>query len=104
MRPAPANISTGSANANEAIKIRFFPPAGSSVKRDTIFSPDFTHALFGEEERIFGYDKLKIWLDFDSDTLRPDLQVVHNGQVEQVGDTKADEPEEVLRELMPGEW
>jgi len=100
---ALANIFAGSANANEAIKIRFFPPAGSGVKKDTIFSPDFTHAIFGEEETIFGYDKLKIWLDFDSDTLRPDLQVVHNGQVEQIGDTRADEPEEVLRELMPGE-
>jgi len=103
MRLTLANIIAGSTNANEAIKIRFFPPAGSSVKKDTIFSPDFTHTIFGEEETIFGYDKLKIWLDFDSDTLRPDLQVVHNKQVEQVGNTKADEPEEVLRELMPGE-
>jgi histone acetyltransferase 1 len=91
----------GSTSANTALKVRVVHPSGDKTKHK-VFPPDFTYPIFGEEETIFGYEGLRITLDFQADNLRPNLHIQSKAKVEAVGDTKADEPEEILREFLPG--
>lgn len=69
---------------------------------DVIFHPAFTYPIFGEEETIFGYQGLKIELDFTEDTLWPSLNVTSKAKFKPLGDTKPDEVEEPLQEVLPG--
>lgn len=96
-------LCVGSTSANDALKIRLLHPSGVK-SRHHVFPPDFTYAIFGDEETIFGYEGLKITLDLQADTFRPNLHVQSKAKVEEVGETKADEPEEILREFMPCEY
>ena len=69
---------------------------------DVTFHPAFTYPIFGEDETIFGYQGLKIELDFTDDTLKPSLGVTSRARFEPLGDTKPDEIEEPLKEVIPG--
>lgn len=69
---------------------------------DVTFHPAFTYPIFGEEETIFGYQGLKIELDFTEDTLWPSLGVASKAHFKPLGDTKPDEIAEPLREVLPG--
>ena len=104
--------------SNDAIRISLQPSYARS--KAITFAPAFTYAIFGKEneedeqkqpdeeaaqgngETIFGYQDLKIRLDFAADTMRPILKVTWAEKLEPIGDDiHADEPEEVLREFMP---
>jgi len=113
------DLEKWSVEANDAIKISLLPPSGTRDKALT-FPPAFTYAIFGTEkdednqrqhdeeaegngETIFGYQDLKIRLDFAADTMRPNLKVTWAKKLDTIGDVHADEPENTLREFMPGE-
>jgi len=66
------------------------------------FNPAFTYPIFGEEETIFGYQNLKIKLDYAADTLKPACKITWDKQYPQVGDTKADDLDELLADFLPG--
>ncbi|KAI2613283.1 acyl-CoA N-acyltransferase [Hypoxylon sp. NC1633] len=62
-------------DANEALTISLVRPSSRGIEKAESFKPKFTYAIFGEEERIFGYKSLKVNLQFDARDLRPNLSV-----------------------------
>ena len=93
--------SLGSTNANEALEISFVHAAPGSPRILSSFHPQFTYPIFGDEERIFGYQNLKLNLRFAAHDLRPNLEVLYDRKFKAVGDTKATDIEETLREWTP---
>lgn len=90
-----------STNANEALEISFVQAAPGSLKVLSSFHPQFTYPIFGDEERIFGYQGLKLNLRFAAHDLRPNLEVLYDKKFKAVGDTKATNIEETLKEWTP---
>lgn len=95
------NNITGSTNANEALEISFVQAAPGSPRTLSSFHPQFTYPIFGDEERIFGYRNLKLNLRFASHDLRPNLEVLYDKKFKAVGDTKATDIAETLKEWAP---
>jgi len=90
----------GSCSANEALHIRLKQP-DNTRKKDVSFHPAFTYPIFGDEETIFGYQGLKVQLDFSADTLQPSLDVTWKEKFTPVEETKADEIEDQLAPFLP---
>ena len=91
----------GSSNANEAIQISIVQPGAESPKAISTFHPQFTYSVFGDEERIFGYQGLAIKLRFAAHDLYPHVSVSSNAEFKTVGDTKATDVVAVLEEHLP---
>ena len=91
----------GSSNANEALEISFVQAAPGSPRTLSSFRPQFTYPIFGDEERIFGYQNLKLNLRFAAHDLRPNLEVLYDKKFKPIGDTKATDIEETLKEWSP---
>lgn len=91
----------GSTNANEALEISFVQAAPGSPRTLSSFHPQFTYPIFGDEERIFGYQNLKLNLRFAAHDLRPNLEILCEKKFKAVGDTKATDIEETLKEWTP---
>ena len=72
-----------------------------SPKTLSSFHPQFTYPIFGEEESIFGYQGLKLNLRFAAHNLRPNLEVLYDKKFKAVGDTKATDIQETLKEWTP---
>ncbi|KAK3176990.1 hypothetical protein OEA41_008316 [Lepraria neglecta] len=90
-----------STHANEALEISFVQAGAGSPKTLSTFHPLFTYPIFGDEEQIFGYQGLRINLRFAAHDLRPNIQVLYDKKFKAVGDTKATDIEETLREWTP---
>lgn len=71
--------------------------------RDDYFHPNYMHFIFGEQEAIFGYKKLKINLTFACDTMLSDLKISYQSRFKDVGETKADDIEAMLAPYLPSE-
>ena len=95
-------IRAGSAHANDALEISMIQAGDQTPETLSKFHPQFTYPIFGDEEQIFGYQGLKINLRFSAHTLRPNLQILYEKKFKSVGDTKAMDIEETLREWVPG--
>ena len=91
----------GSTNANDALEISMVQAASISPKKLSSFHPQFTYPIFGEEESIFGYQGLKLNLRFAAHNLRPNLEVLYDKKFKAVGDTKATDIQETLKEWTP---
>ncbi|KAI1431415.1 histone acetyltransferase type B catalytic subunit [Xylaria sp. CBS 124048] len=89
-------------SANEAITITLVRPSSSTIEKVESFNPKFTYPIFGEDESIFGYKGLKVNLQFDVCSLRPHLSVSSSKKFDSVGDVKAVDVREVLKDLLPG--
>ena len=63
------DLLLGSSNANDAVRISLVQPAPSGLKTLSTFNPKFTYPIFGEEERIFGYQNLDLHFRFDAHDL-----------------------------------
>ncbi|PHH70383.1 hypothetical protein CDD82_7169 [Ophiocordyceps australis] len=59
-------------DANEALSISLVSPSPSGLKPVGSFHPKFTHTIF-DDEKVFGYKKLKINLRFRANDMRPHL-------------------------------
>ncbi|KAL8774264.1 MAG: hypothetical protein Q9209_001015 [Squamulea sp. 1 TL-2023] len=90
-----------SSNANEALSISFVQAGQQSPVKLSSFQPKFTYPIFGEEECIFGYQNLKINIRFAAHDLLPNVSVKYDKKFKTVGDTKALDIEETLREWLP---
>jgi len=97
----PSLTYVGSTDANEAVEISIIQAAAGSPKTLSTFHPRFTYPIFGEEERIFGYQGLRIILRFSAHLLRPNIEILHDKKFKAVGDTKAQDIEGTLREWTP---
>ncbi|KAG9237136.1 acyl-CoA N-acyltransferase [Amylocarpus encephaloides] len=89
--------SDWSADSNEATHISLATP-GHVLHT---FNPKFTYPIFGEEERIFGYQGLKINLKYHASDMRPVLQVTYNKKFKAVGDTEPTDLKKILEDFLP---
>ncbi|CAF9913524.1 MAG: histone acetyltransferase 1 [Heterodermia speciosa] len=90
-----------SSKANEAVEISIVQAGETSPKTLSSFHPLFTYPVFGEEERIFGYQGLKIHLRFAAHDAYPNVEISYDKRFEAVGDTAATNIEEVMKEWIP---
>lgn len=93
--------SLGSTNSNEAINISLVAPAPGGSRALASFNPQYSHALFGEEESIFGYKNLKINLKFNACDMRPNVQLTCQKKFKSVNETEAQDPILALKEFLP---
>ena len=98
---SPTDPHRGSTNANEALQISLVQPGKDALNTLSTFHPQFTYPIFGEEERIFGYQGLRVNLRFAAHDLLPNVEVSYDKKFKAVGDTQATDVEDVLREWMP---
>ena len=94
-------LSAGSSNANEVLEISLIQAGANAPKTVSRFHPRFTYPIFGDEERIFGYQGLHVNLRFAAHDLRPNLEISYDRKFKPVGDTKATDIEETLKEWAP---
>lgn len=94
-----ANINPGMVNSTEAFNISLVAPSKSGLQPIASFHPKFTYPIFGDEERIFGYQKLKINLRYRANDMRPHLKVSHSKKAPTVGE---DEPLDIPATLQEG--
>ncbi|KAL8708480.1 MAG: hypothetical protein Q9220_006637 [cf. Caloplaca sp. 1 TL-2023] len=90
-----------SSNANEALSISFIQAGQASPNTLSTFQPTFTYPIFGEEECIFGYQELRINLRFAAHDLRPNVSIEHDKQFKAVGETRALDITDTLKEWLP---
>jgi histone acetyltransferase 1 len=72
------------------------------LKKIESFSPKFTYAIFGEEERIFGYKGLKINIQFNACDMRPNASVTSVKKFQTVSEVEAFDVVGTLKEFLPG--
>ena len=96
-----ADDSSGSSDANEAVQISLVQPGEQTLKPISTFHPRFTYPIFGDEERIFGYRGLSIKLRFAAHDLYPNVAISYDTKFKQVGETKATDILEVLKDYLP---
>ena len=93
--------TAGSSNANEAIKLSIVQADETSPKTLSSFHPQFTYPIFGEEERIFGYQGLKIHLRLAAHDAYPNIEISYDKKFKAVGETTAADIGEVLKDWVP---
>lgn len=91
----------GSSNANEAVQISIVQPGSESLQAVSTFHPRFTYPIFGDEERIFGYQGLNIQLQFAGHDLYPNATISYDAKFKTVGETKATDILTILKEYLP---
>lgn len=89
----------GSSSATNSVEISLHQ-GGDSPRLLSTFHPQFTYPIFGEEERIFGYQKLDIKLRFAAHDLYPNLEINYDRKFKPIGSTKATDIEETLQEWL----
>ncbi|KAI1505406.1 histone acetyl transferase HAT1-like protein [Biscogniauxia marginata] len=89
-------------NANEALTLSLVRPTPSGLEKIESFNPKFTYAIFGQDERIFGYKGLKVNLQYDARDLRPNLSVVSSRKFTAVGDVESLDVKTTMKEFLPG--
>lgn len=92
---------TGSTDSNKAVNISLVTPGAAGLKTLDTFNPKLTYAIFGDEERIFGYQGLKINLRYNACDMRPSLQITYNKKFKTVGETSATDLKAVLENFLP---
>lgn len=91
-------VSEWSSNSNEALTIQLVRGDGSiSVSAH----PEFTYALFGDEEAIFGYQKLDITLSFRAHDLEPKLDIKYSRKFEEQGEVRPTDITLGLSQFLP---
>ncbi len=91
----------GSANSNEALEISLIKPSAIGLKTIASCNPKFTYPIFGDDERIFGYQNLKINLKYHVTDMRPNLHISYSKKFKSVGDTEPTDIEGILKEFLP---
>lgn len=90
-----------SSDSSQAVEISIVQAGQASPKALSTFHPEFTYPIFGEEERIFGYQGLRIHFRFAAHDLRPVVQISYDKKFKPVGDTKATDIKETLEDWIP---
>jgi len=96
-----SNISLGSSDSNEAVNVSLVAPGTEGLKTLHSFHPKMTYSVFGDEERIFGYQGLNINLRFNASDMRPGLQIIYNKKFKDVGETKPTDLKAILENYLP---
>ncbi|KAM4060189.1 histone acetyltransferase type B catalytic subunit [Hirsutella rhossiliensis] len=87
-------------NANEALAVSLVSPSSSGLRSVATFHPKFTYAIFGDDEKIFGYKDLKVGLRFRANDMRPHLHTSYSKKLKPPAGV--DEPTDVAAVLAEG--
>ncbi|KAG8903331.1 histone acetyltransferase 1 [Tulasnella sp. 403] len=68
------------------------------------FNPKFTYPIFGEEEKIYGYEDLEIQLKFASGSLQQFLSITYSSKLQGAGSKVADDVEGTLYKFIPADY
>jgi len=92
-------------SANEVLQFKFIRSEDDLVNDEISFSPEFTHQIFGENERIFGYKNLRIDLFCLSSSLNFYLNIQFDEKInpKKFQQFKADDLTETLKQWIPSE-
>jgi histone acetyltransferase 1 len=93
-----AQVDEWSSNSNECFTVQLTGRDGSVAAS---FPPEFTYAMFGNEEAIFGYQDLHITLSFVADCLEPKLQITYEKKFPAQGDVRPTDINLALSEFLP---
>lgn len=96
-----SNITSGSSDSTQAVEVSIVQAGQGSPNQLSLFHPQFTYPIFGEEERIFGYQGLRIIVRFASHDLRSNIEISYDKKFKAVGDTKATDIKQTLEEWIP---
>lgn len=91
-------VKKWSSNSNECFTVQLVRGDGSISMSA---HPEFTYAIYGDEEAIFGYQDLDITLSFRAHDLEPKLAVNSSSKFVEQGDVRPTDVTEGLREVMP---
>lgn len=91
-------VDEWSTDSNEAVNIQLLRGDGH---RPCLFKPDFTYPIFGEEEKIFGYQELDINLSFAAHNLKPLVTLDFKKKFEAIGDVEATDINAALADFLP---
>ncbi|KAH8805646.1 acyl-CoA N-acyltransferase [Xylogone sp. PMI_703] len=90
-----------SADSNDAVIISLVNPSEGGARAVHTFNPKMTYSIFGDEERIFGYQGLKINLKYNASDMRPNLQVNYSKKFKSVGETEPTDVKAILENYLP---
>lgn len=93
--------SNWSADANACLELSLVEPSADGLNTIARFNPSFTYPIFGDDERIFGYQGLRISLRYHVADMRPHLKVKYDKKFRSVGATEPTDIEGLLREHLP---
>ncbi|KAI5285147.1 histone acetyltransferase 1 [Ascosphaera aggregata] len=95
----------GTCDASSAIQIALVQANEDRKELATVstIAPEYTHAIFGQDESIFGYKGLVIKLRFAAHDLRPHLHISYDDRFREIDDTKAVDLNETLRPFLSEE-
>ena len=92
----------GSSNANDILEVSLVKPSPTGLRSVVApFHPKFTYAIFGDDERIFGYQELKISLRYHVSDMRPNLQVSYSKKFRSIGETEPTDIPAALADFIP---
>lgn len=97
--PRNTNNNPGMESSTDNFNISLVAPSKSGLQPIASFHPKFTYPIFGDEERIFGYQNLKINLRYRANDMRPHLKVSYSKKAPIVGD---EEPLDIPATLQEG--
>lgn len=76
-------------------------PNNTELEPIHTFLPDFTYPIYGQDEVIFGYKKLKIRTRFAAHNLLPNIEITYDKKFKQLGDAKATDIVGILKKFLP---
>ncbi|KAM0552987.1 hypothetical protein ACHAO7_004475 [Fusarium culmorum] len=65
-------------DASAAIHISLISPSESGLQHVATFNPRHTYSIFGDDEKIFGYQDLKVNLRYRANDMRPHLNISYS--------------------------
>ncbi|KAK3682646.1 acyl-CoA N-acyltransferase [Podospora appendiculata] len=89
------------ASSNDALRISLVTPSAKGLNTISSFAPKFTYPIFGDDEQIFGYQNLKINLQYNANDMRPNLAVTYSKKFKAVGETEAADIHDILQDYLP---
>lgn len=90
-----------STDSNSAVHISLVTSGVGGTKALHTFNPKFTYPIFGDAERIFGYQGLKINLRYNACDMRPGLQIVYTRRFKAEGETVPTDLKAIFEEFLP---
>ncbi|KAG8853503.1 histone acetyltransferase 1 [Tulasnella sp. 330] len=78
--------------------------SGSEKNLIAEFNPKFTYPIFGEEEKIYGYEDLEVQVKFTSGSLQQLLSINYSSKLSGAGSKVADDVEQTLFKFIPPDY
>ena len=92
-----AQVNEWSSVGNECLVLQLVRGDGTA----STFEPEFTYAMFGDEDAIFGYQGLEITLSFAAHNLTPSLDISYDKIFPAQQEVKPTDIREALRPFLP---